>query len=130
MPLKVGGHTITDQYVYAGCSQWSGCDRDWDETVNAYAYIVDGEYQLTFPKLDYFDGHNQIERQSKYYLQPDRAETPPSEPVGEPLKQVPDTILLEIAKGLAEAIEAHRQKQSAQDLEALTLAAKMHGTNP
>ena len=125
MPLEVGGHTITDQQVYAGCSQWSGCDRDWDEAVNAYAWIVDGQYQLTFPKLDYFDGHNQIERQSKYYLQPDRSETPPSEPIGEPLLAVPDRVLLEIAKGLADAIAAQANRQAAEDQEAIALAAKL-----
>ena len=125
MPLEVGGHTITDQQVYAGCSQWSCDGREWDETQNGYAYIVDGQYQLTFPKLDYFDGHNQIERQTKYYLQPDRSETPPSEPIGEPLLTVPDRILLEIAKGLADAIAAHTARQAAEDQEAIALAAKL-----
>jgi hypothetical protein len=125
MPLEVGGHTITDQYVYAGCSQWSGCDRDWDSSQNAYAYIVDGQYQLTFPDLGYFDGHNQIERQSKFYLQPDRAETPPDGPEGEPLERVPDKVLLEIAKGLADAIDAHRKAQEAQDGEAANLIARI-----
>lgn len=125
MPLEVGGHTITDQQVYAGCSQWSGCARDWDESHNAYAYIVDGQYLLTFPKLDYFDGHNNIKRQSKYYLQPDRSENPPSEPIGEPLRSVPDRILLEIAKGLAEAITAHETRQTAEDQEAIGLVAKL-----
>jgi len=125
MPLDVGGHTISDQLVYAGCSQWSGCDRDWDQTRSDYAYIVDGQYQLTFPTLDYFDGHNQIERQSKYYLQRDRAENPPSEPIGEPLLSVPDRILLDIAKGLAEAIAANNSRQAAEDQEAIALAAKL-----
>lgn len=127
MPLEVGGHTITDQYVYAGCSQWSGCGRDWEDSQHAYAWIVDGQYQLTFPKLDYFDGHNQIERQSAYYLQPDRSEEPPTEPIGEPLERVPDKVLLEIAKGLAEAIKAHQAKQQAEDQEAVNLAAQLEG---
>lgn len=125
MPLTVGGHTITDQYVFAGCSQWSGCGRDWDETRHGYAYIVDGEYQLTFPDLSYFDGHNNIERQSAYYLQPDRAEEPPTEPVGEPLLKVPDPILIEIADGLVKAIEAHAAEQAAQDAKAAELASKL-----
>ena len=125
MPLTVGGHTITDQYVYAGFSQWSGCNRDWDESRHAYAWIVDGQYQLTYPKLDYFDGHNQIERQTKYYLQPDRSETPPCEPIGEPLLRVPDAILLDIAKGLADAIAAHASRQSAEDTQAADLIAKL-----
>lgn len=125
MPLEVGGHTITDQLVYAGCSQWSGCGRDWDESQSAMAYIVDGHYQLTFPNLDYFDGHNNIERQSKYYLQPDRAENPPSEPIGDPLRNVPDAVMLEIAKGLADAIKAHEEKQAADDRLAIELATKL-----
>lgn len=127
MPLEVGGHTITDQLVYAGCSQWCGCGREWDESQSAMAWIVDGEYQLTFPKLDYFDGHNQIERQSRYYLQPDRAETPPAEPIGEPLRNVPDAVLLAIAGGLAAAITAHDTQQAAQDQEAIKLTAKLEG---
>jgi len=125
MPFTVGGHTITDQLVYAGCSQWMGCERDWDETCNAYAYIVDGQWQLTFPDLRYFNGHNHIERQTKYYLQPDRSETPPGEPIGEPLERVPDKVLLEIAKGLAEAISAHETEQKAQDTEGLALVARL-----
>lgn len=127
MPLEVGGHTITDQLVYAGCSQWSGCDRYWDESVSARAWIVDGQYQLTFPNLDYFDGHNQIERKSAYYLQPDRSETPPSEPVGEPLQRVPDKILLEIANGLVAAITGHNKRQDAEDQQAQNLITKLEG---
>lgn len=125
MPLTVGGHTITDQTVYAGCSQWDCEGRAWDRARSALAWIVDGQYQLTFPNLAYFDGHNQIYRQTKYYLQPDRSETPPTEPVGEPLMAVPDSVLLEIAKGLADAIAAHAARQEAQDQEAITLAAKL-----
>ena len=125
MPLTVGAHTITDQPVYAGCSQWCGCDRDWDSSRAAYAYIVDGQYQMTFPDLSYFDGHNNIERQSAYYLQPDRGEEPPSEAIGEPLLRVPDKVLLEIAAGLEAAITAHGQAQSAQDEEAIRLAAAL-----
>lgn len=125
MPLDVGGHTITDQLVYAGCSQWSGCGRDWEKTNSAMAYIVDGQWQLTFPKLDYFDGHNQIERQTKYYLQPDRSETPPDGPIGEPLLRVPDNVLLEIAKGLSEALIAHEEKQKSEDLSAIDLVGKL-----
>lgn len=127
MPLEIGGHMITDQLVYAGCSQWIGCGRDWDESVSGMAWIVDGQYQLTFPKLDYFDGHNQIERQSEYYLQPDRSETPPSEPIGEPLQRVPDQILFEIGNGLVAAIDAHKSKQAAEDQAASTLIQKMGG---
>lgn len=125
MPLDVGGHTITNQLVYAGCSQWCGCGRDWDETRAKEAYIVDAQYQLTFPSLDYFDGHNQIARQTGYYLQPDRAETPPSEPIGEPLQRVPDKVLLEIAQGLAEAIATHEEQQKAQEAAAAELIAKL-----
>lgn len=125
MPLEIGGHTITDQLVYAGCSQWSQSGREWDESCSARAWIVDGQYQLTFPRLDYFDGHNQIERQSQYYLQPDRSETPPSEAIGEPLLNVPDSILIAIGKGLAEAIAAHELKQQAEDQAAIELAAKL-----
>jgi hypothetical protein len=125
MPLDVGGHTITEQLVYAGCSQWSGCDRDWDESQSAEAWIVDGQYQLSFPQLDYFDGHNRIERQSKYYLQPDRSETPPGEPIGEPLQRVPNRVLLEIAMGLADSIAKHAAEQLAQDKAALELSARL-----
>lgn len=125
MPLTVGGHTITDEYVYAGMSQWMGCGRDWDASAHAYAWLVDGEYQLTFPKLDYFDGHNNIERQTKYYRQGDRAETPPGEPNGEPLERVPDKVLIEIAKGLADAIAAHTAEQERQNSEALALSATL-----
>jgi len=123
MPLAVGGHTITDQLVYAGCSQWSGCGRDWEDVRSDYAWIVDGQWQLTFPKLDYFDGHNQIYRQSRYYLQPDRSEQPPNGPVGEPLLRVPDKVLIEIGKGLAAAIEAHKQQQATEDGEATRIAS-------
>jgi hypothetical protein len=125
MPLEVGGHTITNQLVYAGCSQWACDGREWDTSKSGMARIVDGEFQLTFPNLDHFDGHNQIERQTNYYLQPDRAEDPPREPVGEPLRNVPDAILLEIAKGLADAITAHKARQEAEDHEAITLAATL-----
>lgn len=125
LPLTVGGHTIENRLVYAGCSQWLGCDRDWDETNNAWAWIVDGEYQLTFPSLDYFNGSNWIQRQSKYYLQPNRSETPPKQPIGEPLRRVKDNVLLEIAKGLAEAIAAHEVRQAAEDQEAIGLVARL-----
>lgn len=129
MPLEVGGHTIADQQVYAGCSQWCQDGRQWDETRNAYAYIVDGEYQLTFPDLDYFNGHNQIEKQTAYYIQPDRSESPPDGPVGEPLLKVPDRILLEIAKGLVEAIAQHNQQQETQDQAAEGLVSQLKGSN-
>ena len=125
LPLDVGGHTIKEQLVYAGCSQWSQEDRHWDETQSARACIVDSEYQLSFPKLDYFNGHNQIERQTKYYLQPDRAEEPPDHPIGEPLLNVPDSVLLEIAKGLAAAIAAQQAHNTAEDHEAIALAAAL-----
>lgn len=127
LPLSVGGHTITDSLVYAGCSQWIGCGRDWDSSRSDYAYIVDGEYQLTFPNLSYFDGHNNIERQSEYYLQPDRSETPPEEPIGEPLLRVPDHILIEIAKGLADTIATREREQREQDQAAEDLVAKLAG---
>lgn len=126
MPLNIGGHTVTDQLVFAGGSQWTDCGCDWDTSESAYAYIVDGEYQLTFPgDMFGFDGHNMIERQTEYYLQPDRSETPPCEPIGEPLRRVPDSILIEIAKGLTDAITAHEQEQSAQSQEAIALAARL-----
>ena len=125
MPLEVGGHAITDRLVYAGCSQWHGCGRNWDETRSRMAWIVDGKFQLTFPDMDYFNGQNQIERQTRYYLQPDRSETPPVEPIGEPLLGVPDKILLEIARGCAESIAEHNARQTAEDLEAGALAAKL-----
>jgi hypothetical protein len=125
MPLEVGNHTITNQLVYAGCSQWCQKDREWDDSQNAYAYIVDGEYQLSFPNLDYFDGHNNIERQTKFYLQPDRSEDPPGEPIGEPLLRVPNSILLEIAKGLVDAVTAHAAKQEAEDVEAQNLIDRL-----
>lgn len=126
MPLTVGGHTITDQYVYAGCSQWSvGCGRDWDETQHAYAYIVDGKYMLTFPDLDYFDGHNKIERQSRYYLQPDRSEEPPCEPEGEPLDRVPCRVLIQIGQGLADAIAVYESEQEQQDQQAHALTSTL-----
>ncbi len=122
MPLEVGGHTITDQLVYAGCSQWCQAGREWDTAQSAMAYIVDGRWQFTFPKLDFFDGNNQIERQSKYYLQPDRSESPPDGPEGEPLERVPDTVLIAIGKGLEAAIKAHKARQNAEDQEAIRLA--------
>jgi hypothetical protein len=129
MPLEVGGHKITNQLVYAGCSQWSVCDRDWDESCSGYAWIVDGQWQLTFPRFDHFDGNNQIERQSKYYLQPDRAENPPSEPIGEPLLRVPDHILLDIGKALSDAVEAHKQSQNQQDAEAMRIVGALSPAN-
>lgn len=125
LPLEVGGHIITDQLVYAGCSQWSGCGRDWDESRSDYAWIVDGQYQMTYPQLDYFDGHNNIERQSKYYLQPDRSENPPSEPIGEPLMRVPDAVMIDIGTGLAEAIADHKARQADEDQSAIALAAQL-----
>lgn len=121
LPLEVGGHTITNQLVYAGCSQWSCAGREWEDSQSTKDWIVDGQYQLTFTKLDYFDGHNQIERQTKYYLQPDRSETPPDGPIGEPLRKVPDAIMLEIAQGLDDAIAAHDKAQAEQDRKALQL---------
>ena len=125
LPLSVGGHTIEDRIVYAGCSQWSVCGRAWDESRSRYAWIVDGQYQLTFPNLAYFDGHNQIERQTKFYLQPDRSETPPAHAIGDPLVRVPDRVLLDIAAGLAEAIAAHEAEQRSQDSSAVALVAKL-----
>lgn len=126
MPLTIGGHTITDQYVYAGGSQWSGCGRDWDTSEHAYAWIVDGQWMLTFPgDMFGFDGHNIIERQTEYYLQGDRAEECPSEPRGEPLLRVPDAVLIAIGKGLSEAIAEHEAKQKSEDQEAINLAATL-----
>jgi hypothetical protein len=78
---------------------------------------------LTFPKLDYFDGHNHLCRQSNYYLQPDRSESPPDGPVGEPLLRLPDEVLIEIGKGLASAIETHKQQQATEDGEATRIAS-------
>lgn len=124
MPLTIGGHTITDQYVYAGC-QWMRSGREWDETRHALAWIVDGQYQLTFPKLDWFDGDHQIEKQTKYYLQPDCGETPPHELIGEPVECVPDKVLLDIAKGLADALEAHAKAQARDDTAAAALIEKL-----
>lgn len=121
LPLTVGGHTITDHYVYAGCSLWFNEDRRWDSIRHDYAYIVDGQYQLTFPDLSFFDGHNQLGRTTKFYLQPDRAETPPPGPIGDPLLEVPGRVLLDIAGGLAEAIRAHQAEQAAEDLRAIEL---------
>ena len=125
LPLEAGGHIITNQLVYAGCSQWDQAGREWDTPRSDCAKIVDGQWQLTFPRLSFFDGHNQIERQTKYYLQPDRAEDPPTGPIGDPLLSVPDKVLLEIARGLAEAIEAHKERQAVEDQEAIELVARL-----
>jgi hypothetical protein len=126
LPMVVGGHTISNKMVYAGGSQWTGCDRDWDTSENAWAWLVDGQYMLTYPgNMFGFDGHNMIERQTGYYRQPDRSETPPEEPIGEPLLRVPDDVLLAIGKGLADAIAAHEARQQAEDQDAIKLATKL-----
>lgn len=125
MPIAIGGHMVTDEYVYAGGSQWCGQGRDWDTSEHAFAWIVDGQWMLTFPNMFGFDGHNMIERQTGYYLQGDMAEACPDGQEGEPLERVPDAVLLEIAKGLAESIAAHAANNQLRDQEAINLAAKL-----
>jgi hypothetical protein len=124
--VDIGGHEIAMRLVYAGGSQWCGCGRDWDTTESGWCWIVDSQYRLTTPDLFGFDGHNMIEVQTGYYLVGHYDEqTVPSEPDGDPLDRVPNAVLIEIARGLADAkakFEAHAAQSSS---EAEDLIAKL-----
>lgn len=116
--VQVAGHTISRRLVYAGCSQWSGCGRDWDETQSGWAWVIDGAYLLTRPSLGGFNGHNMIEQQSQYYLQPNFAEWPPTGPEGDPMDKPSTRLLLEIASAIHCAREAVIRRQAIEDSEA------------
>ena len=120
--VTIGGHKIARRLMYAGCSQWTGCGRDWDETQSGWGWVVDGEYRLTAPDLGGFDGHNMIERQTGYYLQDGYDEqTRPEHDGRSPLDRAPNRILIEIAKGLVAAQAAAEAAAQAEDTEAAQL---------
>lgn len=102
--VSIGGHAIARRLIYAGGSQWCGCGRDWDRIESGWAWIVDGTYRLTTPELFGFDGHNMVEVQTGYYLSDSYDEhDQPEGPDGDPLDRVPNTVLLDIGRGLVEA---------------------------
>src|ERR1700676_2643690 len=102
--VTIGGHEIARSLIYAGGSQWCGCGRDWDRIESGWAWIVDGQYRLTTPDLFGFDGHNMIEVQTGYYLLRSYDEhEQPEGPDGDPLDRVPNSVLLDIGRGLIDA---------------------------
>jgi hypothetical protein len=113
--VEVGGHTCGRRLVYAGGSQWCGCGRDWDTTESAWAWVIDSRYIFTCPKLFGFDGHNMIERQTPYYLQPDFAETPPEAPNGEPLDRAPIRVLIAIGSAIHCAEDSAKRRQAIEE---------------
>jgi hypothetical protein len=119
--VEIGGHSISRRLLYAGCSQWAVCGREWDETQSGWAWVVDGEYRLTAPELGGFDGHNMLSRQTGYYLQDgyDEQTTPEHDGRNE-IDRVPSRILVEIGRGL---IEAQRQAADAAAKEDTAAAA-------
>jgi hypothetical protein len=124
--VTIGGHEISRRLVYAGCSQWNGCDRDWDETQTGWAWVVDDQYRLTVPALGGFDGHNFIERQTPFYLQDGYDEqTAPEHDGRDSIDRVPNRILIEIARGLVAAQQEAEQSAAAEDAAAAELLAAM-----
>lgn len=124
--VEIAGHTIRRRLMYAGGSQWHGCDRDWDRVESGWGWVVDDTYRLTAPELFGFDGRNIIERQTGYYLQDGYDEqTTPEHDGRDEIDKVPNRILLVIARGLCEAQEAAKAERLAQSAEADRLLAAM-----
>ena len=124
--LNIGGHEIAKRLVYAGGSQWCGCGRDWDTSESGWCWIVDSQYRLTTPDLFGFDGQNMIEVQTGYYLVNHYDDqTVPSGPDGDPLDRVPNAILIEIARGLADAKAKSEAQAEQSSTEADNLIAKL-----
>jgi hypothetical protein len=124
--VTVGGHELSRRLIYAGGSQWCGCDRDWDSTESGWAWVVDDQYRLTTPDLFGFNGHNIIEVQTPYYLQDGYDEqTTPEHDGRDSMDQVPNAILIEIARGLvaAQNAAAAAEKQSAEAEEVIAKLA-------
>ena len=127
--LNIGGHEIAKRLVYAGGSQWCGCGRDWDTSESGWCWIVDSvdrRYRLTTPKLFGFDGHNIISVQTGYYLVDHYdGQSVPEGPAGDPLDIVPNAILIEIARGLADAKAKFKAQAEQSSAEADNLIAKL-----
>lgn len=102
--VTIGGHKIARRLVYAGGSQWSGCDREWDEIENGWCWVVNDSHTLSTPKLFGSNGRNMIERQTGYYLQSGYdPHSVPNQEDGDLLNKVPDSVLIEIGSGIVEA---------------------------
>ena len=124
--VTIGGHEVARRLLYAGCSQWGGVGREWDETQSGWAWVVGGEYRLTAPSLGGFDGHNMIERQTGYYLQDGYDEqTTPEHDGRDEIDRVPNRVLLEIAKGLVEARRLAAEVAAKEDAEAESALANL-----
>jgi hypothetical protein len=124
--VTICGHTISRRLMYAGCSQWTGCGREWDETQSGWGWVIDDEYRLTAPDLGGFDGHNMIERQTGYYLQDgyDEQTTPEHDGRNE-IDRVPNRILIEIGRGLVEAQKQAADTAAKEDTDATSLLAAL-----
>ncbi len=130
--VEIGGHTISRRLLYAGCSQWTGCGREWDETQSGWAWVADDEYRLTAPDLGGFDGHNMIERQTGYYLQDgyDEQTTPEHDGRNE-IDRVPNRVLIEIGSGLVESKKLAAEAAVKEDADATAILSAMAPTgNP
>ena len=124
--VTVGGHEISRRLIYAGGSEWCGCGRDWDSTESGWAWVVDDQYRLTTPDLFGFNGHNIIEVQTPYYLQDGYDEqTTPEHDGRDSMDQVPNAILIEIARGLVAAQNAAAAAAEKQSAEAEEVIAKL-----
>jgi hypothetical protein len=125
--VTVGGHEIARRLIYAGGSQWTGCGRDWDSTESGWGWVVDGEYRLTTPDLFGFDGRfNMIERQTGFYLQDGYDEqTTPEHDGRDPLDQVPNRVLIEIGRGLADACSKAEAASAAEDTDAAAVLVSL-----
>lgn len=124
--VVVGGYQITRRLLYAGGSQWSGCERDWDRVESGWGLVVDDSYRLTSPDLFGFDGHNMIERQTGYYLQDGYDDqTTPEHDGRDPLDVVPSRILLAIGRGLVEARKQAQEAEAASTAEAEKILAEI-----
>jgi hypothetical protein len=124
--VTIGGHEIARRLVYAGGSQWCGCDRDWDAIESGWAWVVDAQYWLTAPDLFGFDGHNMIERQTGYYLQDGYDEqTAPEHDGRDEIDRVPGRVLLAIGRGLLEAMQKAQEAEAASAAEAEQILAEM-----
>lgn len=124
--VPIGAHTLSRRLLYAGGSQWTDCGRDWETVESGWAWVCDGEYRLTAPNLFGFDGHNIIERQTGFYLQDGYDEqTTPEHDGRDEIDRVPNRILIEIGRGLAEARSQAAEVASREDLDAAEVLARL-----
>jgi len=128
--VTIGGHTLARRLIFAGGSQWSGCGRDWDSIECGWGWVVDEKHHLTIPNLFGFDGHNIIEVQTGYYLLPgyDRHISISGPEDGTLIDRVPNSILLAIAKGIAEACAAQKSAAAQESAEAERLIVALTPT--